>query len=52
MRLAKAKEMLKEPTNTIATIAYECGFNDPAYFSRVFKQEHGETPQEWRSVKS
>lgn len=52
IRLAKAKEMLREPKNTISTIAYECGFNDPAYFSRVFKQEHGETPQEWRSVKS
>lgn len=52
IRLAKAREMLKEPKNSIATIAYECGFNDPAYFSRVFKQEHGETPQEWRAVKS
>lgn len=51
-RLNKAKQMLKDPANSISAIAYECGYNDPAYFSRVFKQEHGETPQEWRSVKS
>jgi len=49
IRLAKAKEMMNEPANTIASIAYECGYNDPGYFARVFKQEHGETPQEWRA---
>jgi DNA-binding response OmpR family regulator len=48
IRLNKAKEMLKNPAATIASIAYDCGYNDPAYFSRVFKQEYGETPQEWR----
>ncbi|HOZ76441.1 MAG TPA: ATP-binding protein [Ferruginibacter sp.] len=49
IRLNKAKEMLKQPANSIATIAYECGYNDPGYFARVFKQEYGETPQEWRT---
>lgn len=48
IRLSKAKEMLKDPANSIATISYECGYNDPGYFARVFKQEYGETPQEWR----
>jgi signal transduction histidine kinase/DNA-binding response OmpR family regulator/ligand-binding sensor domain-containing protein len=48
IRLNKAKEMLKDTANSIATTAYECGYNDPAYFSRVFKQEYGKTPQEWR----
>ncbi|MES2848493.1 MAG: ATP-binding protein [Bacteroidota bacterium] len=52
MRLTKAKEMLRNPANSIATISYECGYNDPGYFARVFKQEYGETPQEWRAVKS
>jgi signal transduction histidine kinase/DNA-binding response OmpR family regulator/ligand-binding sensor domain-containing protein len=49
IRLNKAKEMLKHPPNSIAAIAYECGYNDPGYFARVFKQEYGETPQEWRA---
>ena len=53
IRLNKAREMLKNPALSIASIAYECGYNDPAYFSRVFKQEYGETPQEWRvAIKS
>ncbi len=30
----------------IYTIAVECGFTDPAYFSRVFKQMFGYTPSE------
>jgi len=48
IRLNKAKELLKKPDNSITSIAFECGFNDPAYFSRVFKQENNVTPQEWR----
>ena len=49
IRLNKAKELMKHTTGSIATIALDCGFNDPGYFARVFKQEHGLTPQEWRS---
>lgn len=48
VRLIKAKELLLRPELTIASVAYDCGFNDPAYFSRVFKQEFGLTPQVWR----
>jgi DNA-binding response OmpR family regulator len=49
IRLNKAKEMLKLPTNSIASVALNCGYNDSGYFARVFKQEYGVTPQEWRS---
>ena len=48
IRLNKAKELLKIPGNSVTSIAFECGYNDPAYFSRVFKQENSVTPQEWR----
>jgi len=48
IRLNKAKELLKSPANSIAFIALDCGYNDPGYFARVFKQEYGVTPQEWR----
>ncbi len=48
IQLKKAKELLKKPDNSIASIAFECGYNDPAYFSRVFKQENNIAPQEWR----
>lgn len=48
IRLNKAKEYLKNTENSIASIALDCGYNDPGYFARVFKQEYGITPQEWR----
>ncbi|MFZ6765608.1 helix-turn-helix domain-containing protein [Undibacterium sp. Di26W] len=34
---------------SIASIAYELGFQDPAYFSRLFKKRMGLTPKEFRS---
>ena len=52
VRLKKAKELLVNPSLSIAAIALDCGYNDPGYFARVFKQEIGLTPQDWRSRKS
>jgi len=51
VRLNKAKELLVNPSLSIAAIALDCGYNDPGYFARIFKQEMGKTPQEWRSDK-
>lgn len=34
----------------IATIAYELGFQDPAYFSRLFKKRFGLTPSQYRQA--
>ena len=48
IRLNNARELLKNPAHSISTVAFNCGYNDPGYFTRVFKQEHGVTPQEWR----
>lgn len=49
VRFRRARELLKVPSTTIASVAYDCGFTDPGYFARVFKQEFGLTPQEWRA---
>lgn len=48
IRFNKAKELLRDPSNSIASVALDCGYNDPGYFARIFKQDHGVTPQEWR----
>ncbi|MCB0667695.1 MAG: response regulator, partial [Saprospiraceae bacterium] len=50
LRLDKAKQLLRNSDLSIGSIAYECGFIDPSYFSRVFKKEVGETPAGWRSA--
>ncbi|MBR9920713.1 MAG: response regulator [Bacteroidetes bacterium] len=51
VRLNRAKEYLTETEHSITAIAYDCGFNDPSYFGRVFKKEFGVTPMEWREVR-
>ena len=48
IRLARAKELLAEPALTISEVAYEVGFNDPKFFSRVFSEEFGESPSVFR----
>ena len=49
VRLKKAKELILQNNLSISLIAMECGYNDPGYFSRVFRQETGYSPQEWRN---
>ncbi|MBU2651096.1 MAG: helix-turn-helix domain-containing protein [Bacteroidetes bacterium] len=44
VRLQKARELLKTTGMNVSEIAYMTGFNDPAWFSRVFKEEFGESP--------
>ncbi len=51
VRLQKAKTLLANPALPVGIIALDCGYIDPGYFARVFKQEYGLTPQEWRIVK-
>lgn len=46
--LGQALVLLRQPHIRIAVIAYKLGFQDPAYFSRAFKQAVGQTPKEWR----
>lgn len=49
LRLNKAKELLWETDKTITEIAMETGYGTPQYFSRLFRQEIGMTPSEYRS---
>lgn len=48
LRLQKAQLLLTTTELNISEIAYKVGFTDPSYFTRVFREEYGMTPSEWR----
>ncbi len=45
-----AKEKIFDPNKTVSQIAYELGFKYPQHFTRLFKQQVGYTPVEYRSL--
>ncbi|MGI4749270.1 MAG: hybrid sensor histidine kinase/response regulator transcription factor [Janthinobacterium lividum] len=47
VRLKRAVQLLEKSKLSIASIAYEVGFNNPTYFSKVFKDEYGVVPSEY-----
>jgi len=47
-RLNEAKIMLRSKSESIKNIAYSIGYNDPNYFSRLFKKVVGMTPKEYQ----
>lgn len=51
-RLHHASQLLAENNLTISEVAYLCGFSDPSYFNRVFKEEFQVTPGEFVSENS
>ncbi len=48
IRLGNASRMLVNTTETIAEIAFRCGFNNLSYFNRAFKSKNGCTPRQFR----
>ena len=50
-RISHAKRLLKETDKKIYEIAIEVGYSDPKYFNRVFKEEEGISPGDFRALK-
>ena len=50
-RIKRAQQLLSESGASVAAVAYRCGFADPKYFSRVFKQSVGVSPSEYKARK-
>ncbi|ASO04061.1 helix-turn-helix domain-containing protein [Arenibacter algicola] len=46
--VVEAKNILMGTDKTVAETAYQLGFENPPYFSRLFKKEVGVTPTEYR----
>ncbi len=48
LRINKAKQLLIENELNIAQVCYNVGYNDPNYFTKVFKEYVHMTPSEYR----
>jgi len=48
VRIQHARELLRDPTLSITEVALSVGYNDPNYFSRVFRKLVGTPPSEYR----
>lgn len=48
--LLEARRRLVHVGAPVTALAYELGFEDPAYFCRFFKRHTGATPTQWRRV--
>ena len=52
VRLDKAKELLKNSSLDVSTIANFCGFKAANALWKFFRQETGVSPSEWRKLNS
>lgn len=51
-RINEACSLLRDPAYSVAEVAGSVGFNDPLYFSRVFKSIKGTTPSDYQKKRS
>ncbi|GFZ90651.1 hypothetical protein GCM10008018_41290 [Paenibacillus marchantiophytorum] len=49
-RIDTAKQLMQESDKSLKEITFEVGYNDPNYFSRVFKKLVGCSPTEYRKL--
>jgi AraC-like DNA-binding protein len=49
-RMQQAKRLLSNPAMPVADVAAAVGFNDPSYFTRVFRKQEGVSPSEYRAA--
>jgi LacI family transcriptional regulator len=48
-RIAKARQLLSDPTIPVREVASQCGFCNVAYLSNVFRKATGLSPRAWRA---
>ena len=49
LRMKEAKKMLSSGKFRVADVAYAVGFQDVAYFGKVFKKHYGQSPKEFKT---
>ena len=51
IRIRHACRLLDLSDQPVKSVAVECGYRDPYYFSRVFKKVMGSSPEKYRAIK-
>ncbi|MCE5256141.1 MAG: AraC family transcriptional regulator [Spirochaetaceae bacterium] len=52
MKINKAKEMLLDGGLSVKEISYKLAFQNPYYFSRLFKKKTGMSPSHWNGIET
>ena len=51
LRIDRAEQLLMVTSQSVESICYQCGFNDYAYFYKLFLRTHHMSPTQWRAQK-
>ena len=49
--ISEARILLEKGSLNVSEVAYQVGFNDPAYFTRAFKKQYGFAPKTFLTKK-
>lgn len=52
VRIEQAKKLLANTAMKVFEIAYRCGYNDPHYFSLIFRRNCNQSPQQYREAQN
>ena len=47
LRLKRAAQLLIKSAASVAEVAYAVGFNNPSHFSKIFREQFGQSPSEF-----
>ena len=50
LRLARARELLRDPARRVSEVAYAVGYSNPNHFCNVFTTRIGLSPSAWREL--
>ena len=48
LRMSRARALLVQTERSVTDIAFECGYTDSNYFTRVFRKTQGQSPSRYR----
>lgn len=51
-RLEKAKSVLVKSDISVTEVAYEVGYDNPSYFTKIFRVQNGVSPRKYRELNS